>query len=99
MNGPEDTRISDYQYLLPESRIAKYPLSFRDQSKLLVYRQGEITQSIFSGLPELLPFESMLVFNTTRVIHARLQFRKPTGALIEIFCLEPREPAVFENAM
>jgi len=84
--------IKDYDYQLPEERIAKYPLPERDLSKLLVYRNSSITESVFRRLPELLPEGSLIVFNNTRVIRARLLFRKETGARIEIFCLEPEEP-------
>jgi len=89
----QDIRISEYNYQLPDERIAKYPLSRRDLSKLLIYRQGEIREDRFERLPSYLPDKSLLVFNNTRVIRARLLFRKPTGALIEIFCLEPAIPA------
>ena len=88
-NKPQNIAIADYDYPLPEERIAKFPLSQRDQSKLLVYRDGKIDESQFFHLPELLPDGSMLLFNNTKVIHARLFFRKPTGSVIEIFCLEP----------
>ncbi len=91
--NPGHIRISAYHYALPEERIARFPLPRRDQSKLLVYRQGEISEKRFSSLPDLLPANSLLVFNNTRVIQARLHFRKETGALIEIFCLEPVLPA------
>ncbi|MDR1882896.1 MAG: S-adenosylmethionine:tRNA ribosyltransferase-isomerase [Prevotella sp.] len=87
-----DVRISDYDYGLPDSRIAKYPLNKRDESKLLVYRGGKITDARFSGLPEYLPDGSLMIFNNTKVIQARLHFRKATGAQIEIFCLEPHFP-------
>lgn len=99
MIRPEEINISAYQYTLPEERIARYPLSERDRSKVLVYRSGEISRDYFFQIPELLPEGSTLIFNTTRVIHARLQFRKSTGARIEIFCLEPREPADYERSM
>ncbi len=85
--------IKNYQYPLPDDRIAKYPLPVRDQSKLLFWHKGEITDHQFKELPALLPKGSMLVFNNTRVIRARLFFHKSTGALIEIFCLEPIHPA------
>ncbi len=91
----EDTRhiqIKDYAYALPDERIARFPLAERDASKLLVYRHGEISQDSFSSLPSYLPEGSMMVFNNTRVIQARLHFRKSTGALIEVFCLEPLRP-------
>lgn len=89
MNSPRHIAIADYDYPLPEERIAKFPLSERDQSKLLMCRQGQIGESQFCHLPELLPSETLLVFNNTKVIHARLLFRKPTGSTIEVFCLEP----------
>lgn len=88
-NNPRNIAIADYDYPLADERIAKYPLAQRDQSKLLLYQQGAISESRFCHLPEFLPHGSMLVFNNTRVIHARLHFRKPTGSKIEIFCLEP----------
>ena len=86
---PRAISIADYDYPLPDDRIAKFPLAERDQSKLLVYRSGDIDESQFFHLPELLPEGALLLFNNTKVIHARLFFRKPTGSLIEIFCLEP----------
>ena len=91
----EETRhihIEDYDYPLSDERIAKYPLPERDQSKLLLYRHGEINQDVFSNLPQYLPTGTLLVFNNTRVIQARLHFHKTTGAQIEIFCLEPAAP-------
>lgn len=90
--SPKHIRISEYSYPLPDERIAKFPLSVRDQSKLLVYQQGTISESIFTSLPNYLPQDSLMVFNNTKVIQARLHFRKETGALIEIFCLEPIQP-------
>lgn len=88
----------DYDYELPEERIAKYPLEQRDASRLLVYRHGEISDAHFRDVAALLPEGSMLVRNNTRVIRARLKFAKATGAVIEIFCLEPLEPAEVEQA-
>jgi S-adenosylmethionine:tRNA ribosyltransferase-isomerase len=85
--------IEDYHFELPESSIAKYPLPERDRSKLLVYRTDGIRHRTFSDLPSCLPEGSWLVFNNTRVIQARLLFRKESGAHIEIFCLEPHAPA------
>ena len=85
-------RIADYAYELPDERIAKYPLAERDASKLLIYDHGTISHRHFRDLPELLPEGSLLVMNNTRVIQARLHFRKETGALIEVFCLEPAKP-------
>lgn len=92
MPSPKDIQISDFAYELPDERIAKYPLTERDASKLLVYDHGNISHRHFRDLPKLLPEGSLLVMNNTRVIQARLHFRKETGALIEVFCLEPAEP-------
>ena len=89
----QDIIIADYNYPLPEWRIAKYPLLRRDESKLLIYRKSEIKEDRFAQLPLYLPAKSLVVFNNTRVIRARLLFRKTTGAHIEIFCLEPAIPA------
>jgi len=89
--------IKDYDYYLPEDRIAKYPLPERDKSKLLLYRNGEISESLFENIVTYLPQDSFLVFNDSKVIHARLLFRKPTGANIEIFCLEPVCPQDFSQ--
>lgn len=86
-------RIEDFSYDLPTERIAKYPLSRRDQSKLLIYNKGVITQDSFSSIPSYLPKGSLMVFNNTKVVPARLLFKKDTGALIEIFCLEPQKPS------
>ncbi|MGE5317234.1 MAG: S-adenosylmethionine:tRNA ribosyltransferase-isomerase, partial [Chloroflexota bacterium] len=83
--------ITDYNYLLPESKIANFPLNQRDESKLLVLRDEEITDSQFKNLPSFIPSESFFVFNDTKVIKARLIFHKPEGARIEIFCLEEIE--------
>ena len=88
----ESISISEYNYDLPDDRIAKYPLTKRDQSKLLHYCNGEVNTRGFFELPELLPANSLMVFNNTRVIHARLLFKKPTGATIEVFCLSPHLP-------
>jgi S-adenosylmethionine:tRNA ribosyltransferase-isomerase len=85
--------ISEYNYNLPDEKIAKYPLDQRDQSKLLVWNNGTITDDRFSNLPERLPSNTLLVFNNTRVIRARLLFQKETGAHIEIVVLDPIEPA------
>ncbi|KAF0203091.1 MAG: S-adenosylmethioninetRNA [Bacteroidetes bacterium] len=81
--------ISDYDYALPENRIAKYPLSERDQSKLLVYKDGILTDAAFKNISDHLPTGSLLIFNNTRVIRARLIFQKESGTRIEIFCLQP----------
>ena len=88
--------ISDYNYPLPDERIAKFPLAQRDQSKLLIYNHGEVGEDTFCNLPSHLPQGALMVFNNTKVIQARLHFRKETGALIEIFLLEPAEPSDYE---
>ena len=92
-----DIRISDYNYTLPDERIAKYPVAERDHSKLLVYQHGAISEDHFYHLPNYLPAGALLVYNNTRVIRARMLFRKPTGAHIEIFLLEPYSPADYEQ--
>ena len=92
-----DIRISDYNYTLPDERIAKYPVAERDHSKLLVYQHGTISEDRFYNLPNYLPAGALLVYNNTRVIRARMLFRKPTGAHIEIFLLEPYSPADYEQ--
>jgi len=86
---PEALKIEDYTYELPNDRIARYPLSERDASKLLVYREGAVSTNAFTALPGLLPPDSLLVFNQTKVVNARLLFKKPSGGIIEVFCLEP----------
>ncbi len=88
--------IADYDYPLPEERIAKFPMDQRDHSKLLCLRGDDISEHHFYDLPALLPQDAMLVFNDTKVIHARLFFHKETGAVIEVFCLEPYRMAVSE---
>ena len=87
-----DLRIADYNYPLPDERIAKHPLSQREQCKVLMYKDDTIEQHIFQEVPQLLPSNAMLIYNNTRVINARLRFRKATGSQIEIFCLEPVAP-------
>ncbi len=84
-----DIRMSDYGYCLPEGRIAKFPLAERDACKLLVYGGGAVSERAFGELAGLLPAGELMVFNDTRVIQARLRFRKPTGAVVEVFLLEP----------
>lgn len=88
----QEIRIDDFDYALPDERIAKFPLDKRDESKLLLYRNGEIGESVFKRITDYLPKNALMVFNNTRVIQARLLFQKETGARIEIFCLEPIEP-------
>lgn len=92
-NQNQPIYIHDYDYPLPDERIAKFPLAKRDSSKLLVYKNNEISEDVFSNLIDFLPENSLLVYNNTRVIHARMFFQKETGATIEIFCLEPENPA------
>lgn len=87
--NPKQISIHDYTYQLPEDRIARYPLPERDASKLLIYKNGQITQDIYRHIDTYLPANSLLVFNNTKVVAARILFQKPTGAQIEIFCLEP----------
>ena len=96
MIDPKHIHISDYQYPLPDERIAKFPIAQRDHSKLLVYRHGEVGEDVFYHLPDYLPKGSLMVFNNTKVIQARMHFRKLTGALIEVFLLEPAEPSDYE---
>ena len=96
MINPKHIHISDYQYPLPDERIAKFPIAQRDHSKLLVYRHGEVGEDVFYHLPDYLPKGSLMVFNNTKVIQARMHFRKSTGALIEVFLLEPAEPSDYE---
>ncbi|MES1160635.1 MAG: S-adenosylmethionine:tRNA ribosyltransferase-isomerase [Bacteroidota bacterium] len=89
MQHPKDISIADYSYALPDEMIAHYPLAERDASRLLIYRQGNISEDIYRHIGEHLPENALLVFNNTKVVEARILFRKPTGAQIEIFCLEP----------
>ena len=93
----KDIHISEYNYELPDERIAKFPIAERDHSKLLVYDKGQVSEDIFYNLPNHLPQGALMVYNNTKVIQARLHFRKETGALIEIFLLEPAEPADYEQ--
>src|SRR6188768_3914278 len=88
---PKDISISEFSYELPEQMIAVYPLPQRDASKLLIYRDGHIGEDIYRNLADHIPAESLLIFNDTKVVEARLLFQKPTGGIIEIFCLEPHE--------
>ena len=88
---PKNLLISDFTYDLPEQRIAKYPAEERDKSKLLVFKNEEITESVYRNLDEFLPDNTLMILNNTKVVEARLLFQKPTGGVIEIFCLEPDE--------
>ena len=93
MDKVKNIEIAEYDYPLPDERIAKYPLSVRDSSKLLIYNRGVVGEDVFRNLPEYVPACSLMIFNNTRVIQARLRFRKPSGAQIEVFCLEPELPS------
>ena len=93
----KNIRISDYNYPLPDERIAKFPMAQRDHSKLLIYQKGEVGEDVFYNLPNYLPEGALMVFNNTKVIQARMHFRKDTGALIEVFLLEPAEPTDYEQ--
>lgn len=92
-----DIHIEDYNYPLPDGRIAKYPLPERDSSKLLRYRDGSVDQYIFKEIPDLLPSDSIMVFNDTKVVPARMHFQRETGAHIEIFCLKPVDPVEYNT--
>ncbi|MBQ9309951.1 MAG: S-adenosylmethionine:tRNA ribosyltransferase-isomerase [Bacteroidales bacterium] len=91
-------RIEDYNYSLPDDRIAKYPLPERDASKLLVYKHGSVCKKVFRKLPSLLPADALMVFNDTKVVPARMHFKRATGAHIEIFCLEPVLPVEYNTS-
>ena len=100
----EEILIEEYNYPLPDERIAKYPLAERDQSKLLIYRKGEVGEDKFCHIGEYLPADSLLIYNNTRVIQARLEFHKQSedgtqGARIEIFCLEPLVPHDYQLSL
>ena len=110
----EEILIEEYNYPLPDERIAKYPLAQRDQSKLLIYRNGKVSEDRFHHIGEYLPADSLLIYNNTRVIQARLEFHKTPpndntqlphnatpsqGARIEIFCLEPLEPHDYQLSL
>lgn len=99
MSSPRNISINDYTYDLPEEKIAQYPLPKRDESKLLIYDNGEISDSQYKSLDTLLQPDALVVFNNTRVVRARLRFRKPTGGGVEIFCLEPYGKADITQAM
>ncbi len=88
---PKDLKIEDYTYELPDERIAKYPLAERDASKLLVYNKGTLSEDSYRNIAEYIPKGTLMVFNRTKVVQARLLFKKETGGVIEVFCLEPHE--------
>ena len=91
MTDPRSLSIHDFTYILPEEKIAAYPLPVRDASRLLIYKNGAITEDTYRHISHHLPPGSLVVFNNTKVIEARLLFQKPTGGVIEIFCLAPHE--------
>lgn len=97
--NPPAISIDAYNYPLPDERIAKYPLPERDMSKLLIYREGQISETVFRRIADELPSHSLLVRNNTRVIRARLLFEKETGGRVEIFCLEPEDPRSYELSL
>ena len=92
----KEIHISEYNYALPDERIAKFPMKERDHSKLLIYNKGVVGEDVFYNLSNHLPKGALMVFNNTKVIQARMHFRKETGALIEIFLLEPAAPSDYE---
>lgn len=98
-NNQSPIYIADYNYPLPDERIAKYPLPERDHSKLLVYRDGQVSEDHFYNVGDYIAPHSLLVYNNTRVIQARLEFHKPTGARIEVFCLEPLAPHDYQLSL
>jgi S-adenosylmethionine:tRNA ribosyltransferase-isomerase len=91
-----DIELNDYDYDLPSERIAQYPVNERDMSQLLIYKENKISKDIFRNIDDYLPSDSLLVFNNTRVIRARILFRKKSGAAIEVLCLEPLSPFEYE---
>ena len=97
MTDIQNIHIKDYSYDLPDERIAKFPLKKRDDSKLLIYKQGKISETVFNRVSEEIPDNTLLIFNNTKVIRARLLFYKETGAKIELFCLEPIAPNKYES--
>ena len=99
MTTDQPLYIADFNYPLPDERIAKYPLAERDHSKLLVYRDGQVSEDLFYRIGDHIAPHSLLIYNNTRVIQARLEFRKPTGARIEVFCLEPLTPHDYQLSL
>ena len=97
MTNTKNIEIAEYDYLLPDEKIAKYPLKQRDSSKLLLYNGGNISHDTFSNLPQYIDEGTLMIFNNTKVIQARLRFKKETGAQIEVFCLEPEQPIDYQQ--
>ena len=98
MTPKDSVNISDFDYPLPDERIARFPADERDASRLLVYRRGALSETRFRGIGGELPEGAVLVFNNTKVIRARIVMHKPSGARVEVFCLEPHAPADYERA-
>lgn len=94
-----DFKINDFDYILPDEKIAKYPLKKRDDSKLLIYDKGRMGETVFRKIPDFFENDDLLVFNNTRVIQVRLIFKKLTGASVEIFCLEPVDPPDYQTSL
>src|SRR5688572_14704327 len=99
MTDPRKIRIEEYDYELPADRIAAFPLAERDASKLLIWKGGSIAEDVYRNVADHLPEKSLLIFNNTKVVKARILFEKVTGGVIEIFCLEPYEPASYQTVM
>ena len=99
MENAQPIYIADFNYPLPDERIAKYPLAERDHSKLLVYRNGQVSEDRFYNVGDYIAPDSLLIYNNTRVIQARLKFHKSTGARIEVFCLEPLKPSDYQLSL
>jgi S-adenosylmethionine:tRNA ribosyltransferase-isomerase len=98
LEDPRHISMDAYDYLLPETRIAQFPIEQRDKSKFLIYKDGLLKSGVFTSLADNLPEDSLVLFNETRVIHARLIFHKQSGSRIEVFCLEPIEPSEIQIA-
>lgn len=94
----KDIDLADFNYLLPDERIAQYPVSERDMSKLLISENNSIKEAVFRNIDEYIPVDHLLVFNNTRVVRARIRFQKDTGASIEVFCIEPLIPSDYERS-
>lgn len=99
IDNPKEIKIEDFSYSLPENKIAKKPTAERAEAKLLLYQDGQISTHQFSDIDQLLPTQPLLVMNNTKVIQARMQFFRPSGARIEIFCLEPHQPQLYEESL
>ena len=99
MQAPKLIKIADYRYNLPDDRIAKYPLEHRDASNLLIYKGGNIQKKVFQNIPSILPENSLMVWNDSRVLNARIIFHKDTGAKIEVFCLSPANSNNYSEAL